>query len=286
VALLKLAESGQIELDAEIQRYVPDFPRHPSGKPVTLRMLAHHLGAVRHWGEERDELIYARHFEDVDEILALFREDPWVPGLPPLSGYSYSSYGYNALAMATQAATGIRFQQFLAETVLRPLDLQSVRFDHPGMGGAARSRYSWYDLTDFHELEGAPQLVPDRDYSHNLAGGGLIANVDDLLAFGRALREPGFLSVESLSRLWAQPSVQGIASPMSFGWFVRTSPSRISISGSNAGAQAGLTVWPEEDVVVAALANSWGRGSRSGEFMDDSPGGLIGRLAAVCGVRG
>jgi carboxyl-terminal processing protease len=26
--------------------------------------------------------------------------------------------------------------------------------------------------------------------------------------------------------------------------------------------------------------------SRSGEFMDDGPGGLIGRLAAVCGVRG
>jgi CubicO group peptidase (beta-lactamase class C family) len=30
VALLKLAEAGRIDLDAEIQRYVPDFPRHPS----------------------------------------------------------------------------------------------------------------------------------------------------------------------------------------------------------------------------------------------------------------
>jgi serine beta-lactamase-like protein LACTB, mitochondrial len=105
VALLKLVETGQIDLDAEIQRYVPDFPRHPSGRPVTLRMLAHHLGAVRHWGPERDERLYVRHFDDVHDILALFRDDPWVPGLTPLTRYSYSSYGYNAIAMAIQNAS-------------------------------------------------------------------------------------------------------------------------------------------------------------------------------------
>ena len=72
---------------------------------------------------------------------------------------------------------------------------------------------------------------------------------------------------------------------MSFGWFPRVNPSRISISGSNAGAQAGLTVWKEEDLVIAVLANSWGRGSRSGEFVNDGSDGFIGRLAAVCGVQ-
>lgn len=285
VALLKLVEVGRIDLDAEIQRYVPDFPRHPSGRPVTLRMLAHHLGAVRHWGPERNEALYARHFDDVYDILALFRDDPWVPGLAPLTRYSYSSYGYNTLAMAIQSASGISFQQYLAQTVLVPLDLASVQFDQPGLGGARRpSRYSWYDLTDFHELTNAPQRVPDRDYSHNMAGGGLIANVDDLLTFGRAMREPGLLSAESLVAVWTRPTVEGVESPMSFGWFPREDPSRIGISGSNAGVQAGLTVWKQEDLVVAVLANSWGRGSRSGEFMDDGPGGFMGRLAAVCGV--
>lgn len=286
VALLKLVEARRIDLDAEIQRYVPDFPRHPSGRPVTLRMLAHHLGAVRHWGPERNEALYARHFDDVQDILALFRDDPWVPDLAPLTRYSYSSYGYNTLAMAIQSAAGISFQQYLARTVLGPLDLASVRFDQPGLGGARRpSRYSWYDLTDFHELTDAPQRVPDRDYSHNMAGGGLIANVDDLLTFGRAMREPGLLSAESLVAVWTRPTVEGVESPMSFGWFPRENPSRIGISGSNAGVQAGLTVWKQEDLVVAVLANSWGRGSRSGEFMNDGPGGFIGRLAAVCGVH-
>jgi serine beta-lactamase-like protein LACTB, mitochondrial len=286
VALLKLVEARRIDLDAEIQRYVADFPRHPSGRPVTVRTLAHHLGAVRHWGPERNQALYARHFDDVNDILALFRDDPWVPGLAPLTRYSYSSYGYNLLAMAIQRASGTSFQEYVSQAILRPLNLASVQFDRPRLGGARRpSRYSWYDLADFHELTDAPQRVPDWDYSHNMGGGGLIANVEDLLTFGRAMRGPGLLSAESIVLLWTRPTTDGVESRMSFGWFPKTSPSRLSAGGSNAGVQSGLTVWKEEDLVIAVLANSWGRGSRSGELMDDGPDGLIGRLAAVCGVR-
>ena len=285
-ALLKLVEAGRIDLDAEVQRYVPAFPRHPSGRPVTIRLLAHHLSALRHWGPERNEALYGRHFTDVRDILPLFRDSAWVADLSPSTRYSYSSYGYNALAMAMQTASGVPFQEYVTETVLRPLNLGSVRFDRAGLGGAQRpARYSWYDLSDFHDLTDAPQRVPDWDYSHNMAGGGLIASVDDLLTFGSAMRTPGFLSPASIAQVWARPFVQGIESPMSFGWFPRTNPPRISISGSNAGVQAGLTVWKHEDVIVAVLANSWGRGSRSGEFMDDGKDGFVGKLAAVCGAR-
>ncbi|MCY7412139.1 MAG: beta-lactamase family protein [Salinibacterium sp.] len=222
-ALLKLVESGRIDLDAEVQRYVPDFPRHPSGRPVTIRLLAHHLSGLRHWGPERSEALYARHFTDVLEILSLFKDSAWVAGLSPSTRYSYSSYGYNALAMAIQNASGVSFQQYLSQSVLEPLELRSV--------------------------------------------------------------PAGLLSPSSIAQVWARPSVEGIESPMSFGWFPRTNPPRISISGSNAGVQAGLTVWKNEELVVAVLANSWGRGSRSGELMDDGKNGLIGKLAEVCGAQ-
>lgn len=286
VALLRLHDAGRIDLDAEVQRHVPDFPRHPSGRPVTLRMLAHHLGALRHWGPERDTALYARHFDDITASLSLFRDDPWVPDLAPLTRYAYSSYGYNLLGMAMQQATGTAFQDLVGELVLRPLALTSVQFDRPGLGGPRRpSRYSWYDLTDFHELTDAPQRVPDWDYSHNMAGGGLVATVADLLAFGHAMQRPGLLSPASHALVWTRPRLEGIEARMSFGWSPRTEPARISASGSNAGVQAGLTVWRDDDLVVAVLANSWGRGSRSGELMDDGPEGLMGRLAAVCAAR-
>ena len=282
-ALLTLADAGRIDLDAEIQRYVPELPRHPSGTPITLRMLAAHLGGVRHWGPERNEALFARNFDDVLEILPLFRDSAWVSGIPPLTRYWYSSYGYNLLAMAIQRASGVPYQQYLERAVLRPLQLTSVQFDRPGLGGPSRpARYSWYDLKDFHELTDAPQRVPDWDYSHNMAGGGLVATVTDLLAFGRALRTPGLLTPASLAMAWTRPVIGGIESSMSFGWFVRRDPARLSINGSNAGVQAGLAVWREQDLAVSVLANSWGRGSRSGELMDDGEKGLLGKLAAVC----
>ena len=86
----------------------------------------------------------------------------------------------------------------------------------------------------------------------------------------------------ALRNRWIFEHVGGVRSRMSFGWFPKTGPSRISISGSNAGVQAGLSVWHATDLAVAVIANSWGRGSRSGELMDDGAAGLIGKLAAIC----
>ena len=162
---------------------------------------------MRHWGAERDSALYARQFTDIDEILPLFRGDAWVADLAPLSKASYSSYGYNVIGMAIQAATGMPFPQALRTLVLQPLQLSSVQFDRPGLGGAMRpARYSWYDLTDFHELTDAPQLVPDWNYSHNMAGGGLIANVDDLLTFARAMRYFGPIAISGSSASTSAPA--------------------------------------------------------------------------------
>lgn len=38
----------------------------------------------------------------------------------------------------------------------------------------------------------------------------------------------------------------------------------------------------EADIVVAVLANRWGRGSRSGDLIGDASDSLIGRHAAGC----
>jgi hypothetical protein len=68
---------------------------------------------------------------------------------------------------------------------------------------------------------------------------------------------------------------------MSFGFFVYDSTSgrrRLTIGGSNAGVQSGLHIYPDEDLVIVVLANTWGIGSRSGEMN----GVLLERLAAIC----
>jgi CubicO group peptidase (beta-lactamase class C family) len=114
-----------------------------------------------------------------------------------------------------------------------------------------------------------------------MAGGNMYSTAADLARFGRAIERPGLLSKESLDLLNRVPSVGTVRGSMSFGFFVSdsTSPHRLlNIGGSNAGLQSGLFVYPDEDLVVVVLANTWGIGSNSGEMNSVFPS----RLAAIC----
>ena len=42
IAIVQLAERGKINLDAEIQTYLPEYPKQKW--PVTVRQLPQHLG--------------------------------------------------------------------------------------------------------------------------------------------------------------------------------------------------------------------------------------------------
>ena len=54
VAIVQLADAGKIDLDAEIQTYVPYFPRKKY--PVTVRQLLGHIGGIPHYKNFETEL--------------------------------------------------------------------------------------------------------------------------------------------------------------------------------------------------------------------------------------
>src|SRR5437899_709128 len=117
LALLELWERGRLDLDAPVQRYVPTFPVKP-GLPITPRLLAAHLAGLRHWGSERGPVLYARHFDDVKDVLPLFEDDTLIAAVG--SGYHYSSPGYSVLGAASETAAGMRYQRWLLESLIPP----------------------------------------------------------------------------------------------------------------------------------------------------------------------
>jgi CubicO group peptidase (beta-lactamase class C family) len=279
ISLLKLHEAGRIDLDAPIQRYVPAFPVKPAGV-ITPRLLAAHLAGIRHWGSERNAALYARHFDDVNDVLALFKDDTLVAA--PGTRESYSSYGYNLVGAAIQSASGVKYQDYVNREIISRLGLKNTGFDDVRRVLPNRARrYSYFEPWTFAVDSTAVYRVPDWDYSHNTAGGNMYSTAADLAQLGRAIEHPGFLSKESLDLLGRQPKVGAVRASMSFGFFVSDSaaPHRLlNIGGSNAGLQSGLFVYPDQDLVIVVLANTWGIGSRSGEMN----GVLLSRLAAIC----
>ena len=121
------------------------------------------------------------------------------------------------------------------------------------------------------------------DYSHNLAGGNMSMTAEDAVKFGAALLRPGFLPERQHRMLFDQPAFGGEPSAMSFGFFAPEAKAerRLTISGSNPGFQAGLMIYPERELVVAVLSNTWGVGSRSAEMTSDLPK----RLADLCAPK-
>jgi len=246
-ALAQLVEQGKLDLDAPVQRYVPSFP--DKGKPVTVRQLAGHLAGIRHY--RADEFLLARHFNSVTESLAIFKDDPLL--FDPGTRYSYSSYGWNLLSAVVEGASGQNFLDYMNASVFLRLGLKNTAPDENDKVIAHRTRF--YERNSDGSLRNSPYV----DNSSKWAGGGFLSTMDDLVRFGSAHLQPGFLKAETLAVLFtSQRTTAGELTNYGIGWRVPTDEKgrrTVNHGGSSVGGTTMLLIYPETGVVVALAVN-------------------------------
>ena len=247
-----LHQRGELDLDAPVQEYVPSFPRKPEGE-ITTRLLAGHLGGIRHYLDIEAEYYLTRRYETVFEALDLFRDDPLVA--KPGTEWSYSSYGFNLISAVIAAASGRGFLQYLDEEVFRPLGMLHTGGDHTDSLIVNRARP--YDRTPDGRLINARHV----DNSHKWAGGGFLSTTEDLLRFAHAHLEPGLFSRETLDLVWtSQRTASGEEIGVGIGWRLMP-PSRagdrraVGHAGGAIGGNTLLIIYPDDGVAVAVAAN-------------------------------
>ena len=140
VGLMELVQSGKMDLDAPIQKYVPSFP--DKGALITVRMVGGHLGGIRHY--QGEEFVIQRHYANVTEGLAIFKNDPLVS--PPGTKFNYSSYGFNLLSAAIESASGQDFLSYMQASVFTPMGLVHTTPDLNSQIVEQRSRF--YELPE------------------------------------------------------------------------------------------------------------------------------------------
>ena len=278
VALLLAEQRGKIDLDAPLQRYVPEFPVRAEGV-ITPRALAGHYAGVPHWPALDRAPLYQRRFTRLEQLLPLYKDLPLKE--TAFKEASYTSIGYNILALALQRATGVQFQDYVRREIIAPLRLTRTGFeDSLRRPKDLAVRHSWVDLEKYYRLP-APQRAPDWDYSHNMAGGNMYSTAEDMVRFGGALTAPGFLDARSFERLYTRFSIEGVKTgATTYGWFAGAAGSerKLNLTGSNAGVQAGAFVYPGRKLAVSVLSNSWGIGASDSKLVFDLPQ----RLADLC----
>ena len=114
VAVAQLLEKGELELDDEVTRFIPEFGTNGKGG-VTIRHLLTHTSGMRHINTKSET------WEDlITEVCNVGLYADWVPGKK--AGYNVS-LGWILLAEILRLVDGRHYNQYARDEILLPLGM-------------------------------------------------------------------------------------------------------------------------------------------------------------------
>lgn len=277
-AVLLLAEQGKIDLDAEVQTYVPYFPKKQW--PITVRQLLGHLGGISHYKNYDTEGRIKEH-KNTREAIAIFENFDLVA--EPGTKYSYSSYGYNLLAAVVEGASKMPFGKFMTENIWKQLGMQDTRLDDPAELIPNRPR-------GYRIQRGQIKNSEFVDMSSRLGAGGTRSTVPDLLKFARGLIAGKLLTSRNVNLIYESMATRdGHFVDYSAGWGLRATNGHFHLrhTGSQQETSTILMIFPALKLAIACAVNQEDAGAsvfanRLFELLMQEPYGLV---AYVAGAR-
>lgn len=252
-----LIEKHKLNLDAEIQTYVPSYPKKQW--PVTLRELMAYQSGIEN--DEGDEEPIHESCEQTAEGLERFADHRLL--FEPGTRYHPSSYGWVLVSAAAEFAAGEPFFVFMRTAIFEPLGMTATR---PGYWRQPiPDRATFY----FPRFAGDPKYGPDvaREGDHSCAAGGgaFLSTPSDLVRFGMALETGKLIAPATLEMLQTpQPLESGQTTDYALGWKVESvtlagKPARMASHTTKddfIGGTASLVTFPGRDLVVAVTSNT------------------------------
>lgn len=256
-AIMRLVERGQIDLDATVRTYLPDFQvrDEQASQQATVRHLLTHVG-----GWEGDVFLATGRGDDaLQRYVARLAEVAQVSPLGQL--YSYNNAGFTVLGAIMEAITEQRFEDALHDLVIEPLGLETCFF--------AAEDVITHRFAVGHKGPGEGVARPWALARATWPAGGVICHAPDLLAYARFHMGDGTIDGD---RLLEQASLDAMQTPhvpiagtrqVGLAWHVAESFGVRSIShgGSTVGQQTLLTLIPSHGFAVAAFSNCDGGGA-------------------------
>jgi CubicO group peptidase (beta-lactamase class C family)/tetratricopeptide (TPR) repeat protein len=249
VGLLRLYEQGKINLDAELQSYVPYFPKKKY--PTTIRQLLGHLGGIRH-----NNLIESRNREQMTTEKAVMQYAESELIAEPGTKYSYTTPGFNLLGAAIEGASGHVYGDYMREHIWRPLGMNDTRMD--SARDLIPNRVRGYAM-----VNGEIKLSEAVDVSNKFAGGGTRSTVPDLLRFARGVMSSKLLTPQTTELMFTpQANRSGRYSDTgdghySMGWSIAPVSGHFTAQHSGGQQETSTFLWifPAKKFAVAVAAN-------------------------------
>jgi CubicO group peptidase (beta-lactamase class C family) len=246
IAVLQLVEKGKIDLDAEVQTYVPYFPKKKW--PVTVRQLLGHLGGISHY-KNHDVESHIKVHKNTKEALNIFQDFDLIA--EPGTRYNYSSYGYNLLGAVIEAASGHSYGDYIKEHIFEPLGMKDSQMDDP-------VELTPHRVRGYRIIEGEIKNSEYVDISSRFAAGGTRSTVADLLKYAQGIFSGQLLEEEAWRQMFTSMVLHNQhLTGYGMGWNVRPVRGHYAVrhSGSQPETRTYLLLLPKEKFAVAIGSN-------------------------------
>ena len=254
VAAMQLVESGKLDLDAPIQKYVPNFP--VKNFPVTTRQILAHLSGVR--GYKQGEGERTIRYNTLTDALAIFKDDP-LEGEPG-TRFLYTTYGYTLLGAVIEGASGMSFMDYLREHIFKPAGMLHTTVDD--IFAIIPNRARGYTPRVFGQLDGNYRNPVLMDSSYKIPGGGLVSSAEDMARFAIAVQNGVLVKPETFAEMSkSRKTADGRATGYGYGWYVGGSlgfsadPEAVWHGGVQPGFTSDLVILPKKRFAVVILTN-------------------------------
>jgi CubicO group peptidase (beta-lactamase class C family)/D-alanyl-D-alanine dipeptidase len=252
IAIMRLVEQGELNLDAPVTDYLPDFhPRNPFGTPITLRQLmSHRSGLLReppvgNYFETSQPTLAAtvRSLNDTELIFA------------PNTHTKYSNAAIAVVGYLLEARSHEPFAKYLKSSVLDPMGLRHSSFepDPAIIANLAKAEMWTYDGLKFEAPTFQLGMAP---------AGSMYSTVNDLGHFVSVLLAQGktengaLLKPATLEQMWSPQFSNSGGRAFGLGFQVRSLDGHrlVGHGGAIYGFATTVNLLPEDKVGVVVVA--------------------------------
>ena len=242
-AVMQLVDSGAVELDADVNRYLESArvpPTHP--EPVTVAQLLSHTSGL-------DELP-GRRVRSASELMPLgkFLSQRLVRVHAPGEMTSYSSYGMSLAGLLVEEVSNTPFEDYLRQHIWQPLEMADTSIAVPGETNRLATAY---------ELDGGKLVPIPYEIYQTPPVASILSTADDMSRFmiahldGGRFKDKRILSEAATERMHRREATMHPKLP---GWtlgFQEGDLNGLRIlehGGDIGGFSTLLTLLPEHDV--------------------------------------
>ena len=209
VTIAKLVEEGKISLDDPVYQYLPEFKElwvldgekdgirtlHKAQNTLTIRMVLNHTGGYPFEVSAKRNDVRGGGWTGgapLRQIASIAADSPLL--FEPGTGVQYSNTGIDIGAAVVEVVTGMKWEDYLKETVLDPLGMESTWFWPTDK--QIENKIELYELKENAPAEWREEMAwQQRPYNDShvftSAGAGLWTTAEDQLKFYKMLMNLG-----------------------------------------------------------------------------------------------